>query len=329
MRALLCTELGSVERLQISNVDDPTPGPGEVIVDVAAAGVNFADTLMVAGRYQVRPELPFSPGFEAAGIVSAVGDEVDLAVGARVIAHGTYGAFAQRWKVAASMVVPLPDELSFEQAAGFSVAYGTAYHALIQQGRMAVGESILVLGAAGGVGSAAVDIGHALGATVIAAAGSDAKLDFARTLGADLGINYTADDLKTRIRELTSGRGVDIVLDPVGDRYTEPALRALAWGGRLLVIGFAAGEIPRIPANLLLLRESSAVGVYWGNWVERHPAGYAANHRELMTLLQDGKLTPPAPQVFPLEDHHNAFSAILNRTARGKVVLRIGDVQDR
>jgi NADPH2:quinone reductase len=329
MRALLCTELGPVERLQVTDVPDPVPSPGEVVVEVAAAGVNFADTLMVAGMYQVRPELPFSPGFEAAGVVSAVGDGVDMAVGARVIAHGAYGAFAEQWKVEATKVLPLPDELSFERAAGFGVAYGTAYHALVQQGRLTVGEWLLVLGAAGGVGSAAVDIGHALGATVIAAAGSDEKLEFARTLGADLGINYTTDDLKTRIRELTSGRGVDIVLDPVGDRYTEPALRALAWGGRLLVIGFAAGEIPRIPANLLLLRESSAVGVYWGNWVERDPAGYAANHRELMTLLQDGKVTPHAPQVFPLEDHHQAFSAILNRTARGKVVLQIGDVNDR
>ena len=325
MRALICKDLTGVDGLTIGELPDPVPGPDDVVIEVRAAGLNFADTLMVAGGYQVQPPLPFSPGFEAAGVVADAGEHAGVELGARVVGFHPSGACAERWLVPSNRVLALPDEVSFEAAAGFGVAYGTALYALEHQGRLRSGEHLLVLGAAGGVGAAAVDIGRALSADVIAAAGSDEKLSFAASLGARAGINYAEEDLKTRIRELTGGDGAAVVFDPVGGPVTEPALRATAWDGRFLVIGFAAGAIPQIPLNLLLLKGIHAIGVFWGAWAERQPAAYRRETARLLDLLATGRLRPPPPTVLDLADHREGYRRLLSRETLGKVVLRVGD----
>ena len=271
MRAVVCREFGSLDLLELGELPDPTPGPGEVVVDVSIAAMNFPDILIVEGTYQFRPEPPFSPGLEGTGTISAVGEGVTLAVGSPVVAAVTHGAFAERWVVPATGVLPFPNGLTEEQAAGFTIAYGTAYYALRHRGQLAEGETLLVLGAAGGVGSAAVELGSRMGATVIAAASSAEKLAYAVTRGATHTINYREQDLKTAVRELTEGRGADVVFDPVGGGLSEAAFRSIAWNGRHLVIGFAAGDIPAIPLNLALLKGASIVGVYWGNWLTKEP----------------------------------------------------------
>ncbi len=324
MRALLCTNPGPEFALEIGDVPDLVPGPGEVVIDVKAAGLNFPDTLIVRGQYQFKPEPPFSPGAEAAGVVAAVGAGVELPLGMPVVALGVYGAFAEQWVVPATTVMPLPPGLGFEQGAGFGLTYGTAYYALKQQGRLQPGETLLVLGAAGGVGSAAVQIGKAMGAKVIAAAGSEQKLVFASECGADLTIDYLQEDLKTRIRELTAGHGVDVVFDPVGGGLSEPALRATAWDGRFLVIGFAAGDIPRIPLNLALLKGLHIIGVFWGSWVGREPVASGRNYEELFELVARGVIELPEVEVHAFEAHAAAFAALTERRATGKVVLQIG-----
>lgn len=323
MRALLCANPGPDFKLEIGEVPDLVPGPGEVVVEVVAAGLNFPDTLIIQGLYQFKPEPPFSPGAEAAGLVAAVGDGVDLPVGTPVVALGVFGAFAEQWVVPADTVMPLPAGLGFERGAGFGLTYGTAYYALKQQGRLERGEVLLVLGAAGGVGSAAVQIGKAMGATVIAAAGSDEKLAFAVDCGADLTVNYGHEDLKARIRELTAGHGVDVVFDPVGGDMSEPALRATAWDGRFLVIGFASGDIPRIPLNLALLKGLHIIGVFWGSWVGREPLASRRNYEELLELVAGGAIDLPAVELHAFEDYASAFAALTERRARGKVVLQI------
>ncbi len=325
MRALLCTNPGPEFSLEIGDVPDLVPGPGEVVIDVKAAGLNFPDTLIVRGQYQLKPEPPFSPGAEAAGLAAAIGDGVDLAVGTPVVGLGVFGAFAEQWVVPASTVMPLPPGLGFAQGAGFGLTYGTAYYALKQQGRLEHGEALLVLGAAGGVGSAAVQIGKAMGATVIAAAGSDEKLAFAADCGADLTINYVHEDLKARVRELTAGNGVDVVFDPVGGDMSEPALRATAWDGRFLVIGFAAGDIPRIPLNLALLKGLHIIGVFWGSWVGREPLASRRNYEELLEMVAGGAIDLPAVELHAFEDYASAFAALTERRARGKVVLQISE----
>jgi NADPH2:quinone reductase len=323
MRALLCTNPGPEFSLEVRDVADLEPGPGEVVIDVKAAGLNFPDTLIVRDHYQFKPEPPFSPGAEAAGVVAAVGEGVDLEVGMPVVALGVYGAFAEQWAVPEATVMPLPPGLGFEQGAGFGLTYGTAYYALKQQGRLQPGETLLVLGAAGGVGSAAVQIGKAMGATVVAAAASDEKLAFAVDCGADLTVDYVQQDLKTRIRELTGGRGADVVFDPVGGDMSEPALRATAWDGRFLVVGFAAGDIPRIPLNLALLKGLHIIGVFWGSWVEREPQASRHNYEELFGMVASGAISLPDVAVYAFEDHATAFGALAERRAKGKVVLRI------
>ncbi len=323
MRALVCRELGPADRLRIEDVAEPEPGPGEVVVDVAAAGLNFPDTLIIQGSYQFQPELPFTPGAEAAGTVSAVGEDVTgVAVGDRVVALGLFGAFAEKWKVPADGLIPIPEAMTEEQAAGFGLTYGTAYHALKDRAGLEAGEDLIVLGAAGGVGSAAVEIGKAMGARVIAAASTDEKLAFCRELGADDVINYGTEDLKTRMRELTGGKGADVVYDPVGGPYTEPALRSTAFGGRFLVIGFASGEIPAIPLNLPLLKVNSIVGVFWGSWSRRNPAASQRNFAELVQMVEEGRLSPRVTQVFDLDDFVEAFATLSGRRAIGKVLLR-------
>jgi len=324
MRALLCKELGTPEQLVIDDIAAPAPGPGEIVVDVRAAGINFPDTLIIQGKYQFKPELPFVPGGEAAGTVAAVGEGVTrYRTGDRVIALAPYGAFAEQMKVPADLTLPLPESIDFEAGAGIGTTFGTSYYALKQRARLQSGETLLVLGAAGGVGMAAVEIGKAMGARVIAAASSDDKLDFARSAGADERINYTADPLKERVKELTDGRGVNVVYDPVGGDYSEQALRATAWNGRFLVVGFAAGEIPKIPLNLPLLKGAQIIGVFWGAWAQREPQESAANFLELMSMFKDGRLEPRVTEVFAFEDYASAFRCLSERRARGKVILRI------
>jgi NADPH2:quinone reductase len=324
MRALVCNEYGPPESLRIETREDPVPAKGQVLVDVAAAGINFPDVLAIAGKYQVKTPTPFIPGNEAAGVVAAVGDGVsEYAVGDRVIINTMGGAFADSCLASVHMMMPLPDALSFEQGAGFSVTYGTSYHALKQSANLQAGETVLVLGAAGGVGVTAVEIAKAMGARVIAAASSDAKLEFAVSAGADATINYSKEALKDRVKELTNGKGADVVYDPVGGELAEQAFRATAWHGRYLVIGFACGEIPKFAANIALLKEASIIGVWWGTWASKNPKVQIRNMTEMARLVADGVLTPRVTESYALDDYAEAFKAITERRALGKVILRM------
>jgi NADPH2:quinone reductase len=323
MRALICSELGPVENLVLGELPDPEPGPGEIVIDVQVAALNFPDTLVIEGKYQFRPEPPFSPGGEAAGVIAAVGAGVEWEVGTPVVAVHAAGAFAEKWLVPAAMVLPLPAGLSFEQAAGFTMTYGTSYYALKQRADLQPGETLLVLGAAGGVGSAAVELGTAMGATVIAAASTADKLAFAGSLGADHTINYLAADLREEVKEITNGRGVDVVYDPVGGALSEAALRSIAWDGRHLVVGFAAGDIPSIPLNLPLLKSASIVGVFWGAWMQRGSPATAENTRELYAMAATGRIEPRISAIHALDDYGEAFADLTSRTAAGKVLLRV------
>ena len=323
MRALVCREFGPVDRLQLGEIDDPRPGPGEVVIDVKVAALNFPDTLIIEGKYQFRPEPPFVPGSEAAGVVAAVGEGVGLPTGSQVVAVGAEGAFAEKWLLPAEMVLSLPEGLSFDQAAGFTMTYGTSYYALKQRAGLQAGEILLVLGAAGGVGSAAVELGKGMGAEVIGAASSREKADFASSVGADHTINYGDGDLREAIKEITGGKGVDVVYDPVGGGLSEPAFRSTAWNGRFLVIGFAAGDIPTIPLNLPLLKGAAIVGVFWGSWIRRQPDQAAENLRELYQMAASGQIEPRISAVHELEDYPAAFSDLSGRTATGKVLLRV------
>lgn len=321
----MCSELGPPSKLSVREVDDPEPDAGQVIVDVEAAGLNFPDTLIIEGEYQFKPELPFTPGGEASGLISAVGDGVaHLSVGQRVIALSTHGAFAEKWAVPATGVIPIPNALDFESAAGFGLAYGTSYHALVQRARLEKGETVLVLGAAGGVGSAAIEIARHLGATVIAAASTVEKLQFASELGADHLIEYTTEDLRTRLEEITGGRGVDVVYDPVGGVFTEIAFRSLAWNGRHLVVGFAAGDIPKLPVNLALLKGASLVGVFWGRSLREEPQRAFQNFVDLAELAEAGVIRPRISQRFTLDEYEEAFGVFESRSVMGKAVFVIG-----
>jgi NADPH2:quinone reductase len=322
MRALVCKEYGPVEDLVIEEWDDPSPGDHDLVIDVQAAGLNFADILNVAGKYQVRTPTPFIPGNEAAGIVSAVGDKVTrYKVGDHVIGALRGGAYAEKALAAERMTIPLPEALDFEQGAAYSVAYGTSYHALRQGADLRPGETVLVLGAAGGVGYAAVELANAMGATVIAAASSAEKLAFAREGGADHLVDYSQNTLRDSVKALTDGNGVNVVYDPVGGEHAGQALRGIAWHGRYLVIGFASGEIPRLPANLLLLKEASLVGVWYGPWAERHNDELRRNAAELDEMVAARKLTPRVCASFTLDRFADAFRLIVERRVLGKVVL--------
>jgi NADPH2:quinone reductase len=325
MRALLVEQLGPPESHRVhDDVEPPRPGPGEVVVDVRAAGVNYPDLLVMRGLYQFRPELPFSPGGEGAGVVSAVGEGVEaFDVGDEVSFLGSHGAFREKVAVPAATLVDKPSFMSFEEAAALSFTYGTSYYALKQRARLEPGETVAVLGAAGGVGSAAVELAVAMGAEVIAAASTEEKLEFCTELGATGTINYTTDDLKTRLRALTDDAGVDVIYDPVGGELSEAAFRAIAWNGRHLVVGFTAGDIPALPLNLPLLKHASVVGVFWGAWVQRNPKAHAANTAELHQMVQAERIRPRIDSVFELDDHVAAFARIADRKVMGKVVLRI------
>lgn len=322
MRALICTAFAEPEALTVQTVPDPTPGPGEVVLDVQAAGVNYPDALMVLGQYQVKPPLPFTPGAEAAGVISAVGKGVThLRPGQRAVAFTGTGAFAEKLRAPASVVMPLPDGLELEVAAGLPLAYGTSMHALADRAQLQAGETLLVLGAAGGVGLAAVMIGKALGARVIAAASSEEKLKLCRAHGADETLNYAAENLRERLKTLTGGQGPDVIFDPVGGELAEPAFRSIGWGGRYLVVGFAGGEIPKLPLNLPLLKGASLVGVFWGEFARRDPPANARNMARLLGWVAEGKVRPLVSERYPLERTPEALRALLDRRVTGKVVV--------
>jgi NADPH2:quinone reductase len=323
MKAILCARPGGPDDVLLSDLPDPVAGLGEAVVRVEAAGLNFFDTLIIAGKYQTKPAFPFSPAAEFAGVVESVGPGVAAVVpGDRVAACVGYGAARERVAVAASKLVLLPDNLDFDRAAGLIVTYGTSYYALKDRARLKRGETLAVLGASGGVGLAAIELGKLMGARVIACASSADKLAFAREHGADVLINYANEDLKEALRRATDGRGVDVVYDPVGGPFAEAALRAIAWEGRFLVVGFAAGEIPKLPLNLVLLKSCDVRGVFWGQWTEREPQGDRSNLADLMRWCAQGKLSAHIHAVYPLSETVQALKAIADRKVMGKVILR-------
>lgn len=322
MKAIVCEAYGPPSTLVYRDVDDPVPGDRQVLIEVAACGVNFPDTLIIQGLYQFKPTPPFSPGSDIAGTVMSVGSKVKhLKPGDEVVAMTAYGGFAEKAVVDANLVFPKPPGMSMTHAASFLMAYGTSYYALTRRAKLKAGETVLVLGAAGGVGLTAIQIAKQFGATVIAAASSDEKLAVCKESGADLVINYSTEDLKTRAKELTNGNGVDVVYDPVGGDYAEPALRAIAWEGRYLVIGFAAGDIPKIPLNLALLKGCQIVGVFWGSYAQRQPQDNMADAMQLITWFNEGKITPHIHGEYTLEDAPQALEDMLARKVKGKAII--------
>ncbi|WP_421980063.1 NADPH:quinone oxidoreductase family protein [Roseibium sp.] len=323
MKACLCKSFGPASSLVIEQIDEPVAGPGEVVVRVEACALNFFDTLIIQGRYQFKPEFPFSPSAEFAGIVDAVGPGVtDVAAGERVMGYMKWGAAREKVLVRSADVIRIPDGVSFEVAAGLAVTYGTTLHAYKDRADLQPGETVAVLGASGGVGQAAVEIASVMGAKVIACASSEDKLAFARSLGADLTIDYSKEPLKERLKEFTGGTGADVVYDPVGGTHSEQALRATAWEGRFLVIGFAAGDIPKIPLNIVMLKGVDVLGVFWGAAVERDPEGHRNNMTRLLDWVQEGRLKPHVHAVYPLEEIAVALDEIAARKVRGKVILK-------
>src|SRR5687767_4538315 len=322
MKAVLCKQFGPPESLVVEDVPSPRPGPGEAVIAVKAASVNFPDVLIIENKYQFKPPLPFSPGSELAGIVKEAGDGVTgIARGDRVMVFTIHGAFAEEVKVEASRVLPIPEGMHFSTAAALLLTYGTMDHGLRDRGAVRAGETVLVLGASGGIGIASIEIAKALGARVIACASSDDKLAVCRDHGADETINYATEDLRERIKALTEGRGVDVIYDAVGGPYTEPAFRSIAWRGRHLVVGFAAGDIPKLPLNLALLKGASVVGVFWGDFARREPARFADSMRQLANWYAAGKLRPHVSETFPLEKAADALKLMAARKVKGKVVL--------
>ena len=325
MRAILCKEYGPADKLVIEDVASPVAKGHGVKVRVKAAGLNFPDTLIIEGKYQLKPTMPFSPGGEMSGEVIEVGEKVTrFKPGDRVAGLTGYGAFAEEVVVPEQNILPIPESMSDEKAAAFSMVYGTSYYALKQRANIQPGETLLVLGASGGVGLATVELGKAMGAHVIAAASTAEKLAVAKEAGADELINYTEEPLKDAVKRLTNSKGVDVIYDPVGGEFTEQALRAMAWNGRHLIIGFAAGDIPKIPANLTLLKGCSVVGVFWGSFTQREPQNSAQNMMELLKLFSEGKIDPRISEVFEFEDYEKALGALTGRTATGKIVLKVG-----
>ncbi len=325
MRAVLCKAWGPPESLVVEDVPSPRAAAGQIVVAVKACGVNFPDTLIIQGKYQVRPELPFSPGGEVAGLVKEVGEGVrDFREGDAVIAFAGYGGYAEEMRVDASRAVAMPAGVEFSVAAAFVVTYATTHHALEDVARLQAGETLLVLGAAGGTGLAAVELGHLAGARVIAAASSEEKLRTCAERGAAAGINYEKEDLREALRALTGSRGVDVVYDPVGGKHAEPAFRSTGWRGRYLVIGFASGEIPKFPLNQALLMERRILGVYWGESTRRDPEASRAGVMELTDRLASGKLRPYVSATYPLERAAQALQDLMARKVQGKVVLLTG-----
>ena len=323
MKAVLCQRFCAPHELVVADVPDPVAGPGEVVAKVAAVGLNFFDTLIIAGKYQTKPPFPFSPGGEFAGEVESVGaGVVAFKPGDRVMGYTNFNAARERTAVPADQLVGIPAGLDFDRAAALTITYGTAYHALEHRARMRPNETLAVLGASGGVGLAAVEIGRIMGARVIACASTDDKLAFARAHGADEAVNYGRDDLREALRRLGGEHGIDVVFDPVGGSYSEPALRSLAWEGRHLVVGFAAGDIPRLPLNLVLLKGCAVIGVFWGAWVRAAVADYKAAISRLAQWCADGRLSCHIQQVYPLAQTPQAIQALAERRVMGKLLVR-------
>ena len=324
MKAVLCKELGPPSKLVMEEVEAPSPNKNEVLVEVKACSVNFPDTLIIQGLYQFRPPMPFAPGSDVAGVVTAVGEEVThINVGDEVFGIVSHGGFAEQVVVPINVCFPKPPMMDFKMAASFMMAYGTSYHALKDRAKLQEGETLLVLGAAGGVGLTAVELGKLMGAKVIAAASTNEKLELCKKQGADEVINYVQEDLKQRTKDLTSGRGVDVVYDPVGGEYTEASLRATAWGGRLLVVGFPAG-IAKIPLNLPLLKGCAIVGSFFGRFNQETPGKSMENSKALIQLYAQGKLKPHIDKVYKLEEAPQALQDMMDRKAKGKLVIEIG-----
>ena len=322
MRAVRCHELTGPKSLRVDEIPAPTPGSGEVLIEVKAAGVNFPDVLLTYGKYQFKADPPFIPGGEAAGIVRAVGAAVtEVQVGDRVATTMMSGAFAEQIVVPEAAVVKLPDVVTFEIGAATLLTYATTLHALVDRAAIQRGETLLVLGASGGVGTAAIELGKALGANVIAAASSDEKVAYCKERGADQGINYAREDLKERAKALTHGNGANVIYDPVGGPFAEAALRSIAWEGRYLVVGFATGEIPKIPLNLVLLKGCQVVGVFWGSFAMRESAKNHANARKILEWVADGKLRPHVDSVMSFADAGAALARMEKRDVKGKLVL--------
>lgn len=333
MRAVLCKEFGPPEKLVIEEVASPEPAAGQVVIDVHAAAVNFPDVLIIQNKYQFKPPLPFSPGGEVAGVVRAVGEGVKmLKVGDRVIGSCGHGGYVEELALPETSCIPVPDEMDLETASAIVLTYGTSHYALKDRAHLKSGETLLVMGAAGGVGLAAVELGRAMGARVIAAASTPEKLEICRQHGADATLLYPSGELDKdqqraftdQIKEVAGGEGVDVIYDPVGSSYAEPALRAIAWEGRYLVIGFAAGNIPAIPLNLALLKSCQIVGVFWGAFTVRDPAHNKENLREIMTMYRNGQIKPHISARYPLEQAAEALNQMAGRQVTGKVILTTG-----
>ncbi len=323
MKAILCRRFGTPDDLEFADIGAPQPGPGEALVLVKAAALNFFDTLIIAGKYQYKPPFPFSPAAEFAGVVETVGPGVTgIAPGDRVMGNIGWGAARDYVAVEAGQLVKLPADLDFERAAGLTVTYGTTLYALRVRAELQPGETLAVLGASGGTGLAAIELGKVLGARVIACASSDGKLAFAREHGADATVNYASDDLRNALRKLGGEHGIDVVYDPVGGQYAEPAVRSLGWQGRYLVVGFAAGEIPKLPLNLVLLKSCDIRGVFWGAWTKREPGAQHALLTEIVSWCAQGKLSAHVHAVYPLAETAAALKAIADRKVMGKIVLR-------
>lgn len=322
MKALICEQFAGLDQLKVAQVDDPVAAPGQVVVDIAAAGVNFPDGLTVQGLYQSKPPLPFTPGTEICGRVAELGEGVKhLKPGDRVIAMPGLNGFAEKVAVDARLAFPCPDVISDQEAAGLMVAHATAHHGLRQRANLQPGETLLVTGAAGGTGLAAVQIGKAIGAKVIAVCSTQEKLDIAKANGADVLINYSEKDLKSELKAITEGRGVDVVYECVGGETFDACVRNMAWNGRLLVIGFAGGTIPSMPANLALVKGFSLVGVFWGAWTQRDPQGFMQNMQELIQWYSEGKVKVVVDQAFPLDNAVDALKKVMSRKVAGKVVI--------
>ena len=321
MQALICDDYGGVDALRVGELPAPEPGPGSVLIEVESVAVNFADTLLVSGEYQLRPDPPFAPGYEVAGTVVVANQAPGVSPGDRVAGFSWYGGMAERATLRGSNLVVLPDAITFDVAATLPSTYGTSYHALVDRARLEAGETLLVLGAAGGVGMAAVQIGRSLGATVIGAVSSEEKARAATDAGATSVIRYDETPLRDSIDEATNGGGVDVVFDPVGGEMTEKALRSTRWNGRLLVIGFAAGRIPDIPLNLPLLKGNSVVGVFWGRFTTEQPEKNTANLRTIVDWVKQGRLRPFIQRTFPLSDGKEAMRWVADRKSIGRVVI--------
>ena len=323
MKAILCTQYCGPDDLVLTDLADPVAGAGEAVIAIKAAALNFFDLLIIAGKYQFKPEYPFSPGAEFAGTVESIGPDVTgFAAGDRVIGYSGWGAAREKIAIGTGKLIKMPPGLAADRASGLVVTYGTSYYALKDRAGLKQGETLAVLGASGGTGLAAVELGKLMGARVIACASSDDKLDFARQHGADDGVNYASGDLRDGLKKLGGDHGVDVVYDPIGDRYAEPALRSLAWYGRYLVVGFAAGQIPKLPLNLVLLKSCDVRGVFWGSWTEREPAAHRANTADLVRWCAEGKLSAHVHAAYPLANAAQALKDIAGRKVMGKVVLK-------